>query len=323
MDNENVPNVDICMPVRNRAKILPSVLKALYMLDYPKNKLRLIFIDDESADETPSILKDFYREHANEYDEIIIERVTHLSFNIPRVRNLALRHVKSDLIFWLDSDVIPQPDALKVLIYELMSSNNNIASCIPYAYKKEDLEKTLLPIDVDFSLGCTLIRKDFLRKIGGFDERYSRTDDLWLSQLIKKSGLKIKIHKGERCLHLSPLKYHKVLLSKFTGQSKSLFLLMTDGLWDFSLYRRHLYYSALLLSLIFSFLFPSVFLVISLILIIIGVIWHKSLIRFAFIAPIGLLTTLGIFFALLNPKVWKLIKIGPIKDHAPKWDMGE
>ncbi|MGC9069492.1 MAG: glycosyltransferase [Thermoprotei archaeon] len=323
MHDKEIPSVDICMPVWNRARILLGVLEALYMLDYPKDKIRLIFIDDGSTDETPSVLENFRKEHINEYYEIIIERVDHLSFNIPRVRNLALKHVKSDLVFWLDSDVIPQPDTLKVLVYELMSNKNNVASCIPYAYKKEDLEKKLLPIDVDFSLGCTLIRKDFLRKIGGFDERYSGTDDLWLSQLIKKSGLKIKIHKGKRCLHLSSLKYHKVLLSKFTEQSKSLVLLMADGLWDFSLYRRHFYYGILLLSFILSFLFPSVFLTVLMVLIIIGIIWHRNLVRFAFVMPIGLLTTLGIFFALLNPKVWKLIKKGPVKDHAPKWNMGE
>jgi glycosyltransferase involved in cell wall biosynthesis len=301
------PDVDVCIPVRNRAKVLPRVLDALYNLDYPKNKIRLIFVDDESTDETPNILKNFYERHHSEYKEILIERVKHLGFNIPRVRNLAFRHTKSSLIFWLDSDVLPPSDALKILVADLREDDSVVLSCIPYAYREEDLWKSSLPIDIDLSLGCTLIRRDLLEKIGGFDERYTRTDDLWLQQMIKKLGFKIKIHRDKRCLHLHTIKYHEVIASKFVHQSRSLFLLLIDGLWDRSLYRRYAYYSAILFSLMFLPLCPALGLIFVLLLII-GVIWHKSVNRYIHVAPIGLVITLGIFLTFLNPLAWRLAR---------------
>lgn len=60
--------------IKNRAWILPDFLACLAALDYPKDQLTCIFIDDASTDATPAILADFRARYGGAYAGIEIIR---------------------------------------------------------------------------------------------------------------------------------------------------------------------------------------------------------------------------------------------------------
>ena len=54
---EHFPLLTIGMPVKNRAWCIRETLKAIDNIDYPRDKLKIIFVDDYSTDGTFEILK--------------------------------------------------------------------------------------------------------------------------------------------------------------------------------------------------------------------------------------------------------------------------
>lgn len=57
--DEELPKVSLIIPFRNEAENLPSLLNSVSNLNYPEDKLDIIFVDDNSDDEGSKIIRDF------------------------------------------------------------------------------------------------------------------------------------------------------------------------------------------------------------------------------------------------------------------------
>ena len=57
------PGVTIVVPCYNEQKTIAGTLKSLMSLDYPKDKLFLIVVDDGSTDNTWEVIKEFEKLH--------------------------------------------------------------------------------------------------------------------------------------------------------------------------------------------------------------------------------------------------------------------
>jgi len=68
------PSVCLGTLIRNCAWILPAFLSRVSMLDYPKRSMDLIFLVNDSTDDSGSILELFASEHRHEYRSIVIAR---------------------------------------------------------------------------------------------------------------------------------------------------------------------------------------------------------------------------------------------------------
>ncbi len=53
------PSVSIIIPVRNRAQQISACLQSLQEIDYPRENLEIIVIDDASEDESRKIIEEF------------------------------------------------------------------------------------------------------------------------------------------------------------------------------------------------------------------------------------------------------------------------
>ena len=69
--NEKLPIVSICILTSNSAITLGRVLEAVLNLDYPKKNIELIFVDNDSQDETPKIIKQFIETHGTKFINVI------------------------------------------------------------------------------------------------------------------------------------------------------------------------------------------------------------------------------------------------------------
>ncbi len=98
----------IIIPTRNRAKILAKVLLNLLRLDYPKYNFEVLIIDNDSTDNTFTIVKRFIEKHKEINFKLLKERKIGPSF----ARNKGIQNAKNPVIVCLDDDVIVSKDLL-------------------------------------------------------------------------------------------------------------------------------------------------------------------------------------------------------------------
>lgn len=119
------PSVTIIVPCYNEEHAVFRSLKSLFELDYPKDKLHLILVDDGSTDGTLSILKRFEKKKNVEiYHKENGGKYTAL--------NLGLSKTKTEFVGCLDSDSLVHPQALKRII-NTFAVNENLSAVIPSA----------------------------------------------------------------------------------------------------------------------------------------------------------------------------------------------
>lgn len=192
MERSELPLVTIAMPVKNRCWVLPYVLKSIEEQDYPKNRIKIVFIDNYSNDGTYELLYSWARSKKHEYYDIILTRS---EGNIPHLRNMCLRFAEGKYILFWDSDIIAPLCALRTLV--TFAEDREDAGAITVIYKCEDLEyipaiKAINCTNVRFEkvdgvgLGFTLIPLKVFEFIGFFNEFFDVGEDTWFSYALKE-----------------------------------------------------------------------------------------------------------------------------------------
>jgi len=127
-DKIEYPKIRVCSLFKNDEWCMNEFLTALANQDYPKEKMSLHFIENDSTDKTLAKLEEWGRKWREQYQNIEISSRT---FGVPggehqwpdqvlqhmtSMRNNFLQNIgDNDYIFNLDSDVILQPQTLKQL----------------------------------------------------------------------------------------------------------------------------------------------------------------------------------------------------------------
>lgn len=205
----------------NSRKLLEGCLDSIFKSQV-KSTIEVIVVDNNSQDETIEMLKKEYRQ------VVLIENSQNVG--VAPARNQILKAAKGRYIMILDVDTLVEPDAIDILIRK-MDDNPDVAiggpklvyrnktlqlSCRPFPspmnimiegtflrdyfpnsrfvkkYNLEDWDHATTR-EVDWMYGaCLLIRKERLKDIGLFDERFFYLyEDIDLCFSARKQGLKI------------------------------------------------------------------------------------------------------------------------------------
>lgn len=116
------PEVTVIMPMYNEEKHVEWTLNSVVNLDYPKNKLNIICVNDGSTDNTLSILKKLQKT----YDFTLIDKKNGGKHT---AMNQALKKISSPYFASLDVDCYVEPHSLKNMIEEFDSPR--VASVMP------------------------------------------------------------------------------------------------------------------------------------------------------------------------------------------------
>lgn len=103
------PTVTIIVPCFNEEHTVANTLRSLLRLDYPKDKLSIIAVDDGSTDRTRRELAKF--EKSAQFSVL-----SQANGGKHTALNLALKKVKSDLVGCLDADSFVNSDALHKIV---------------------------------------------------------------------------------------------------------------------------------------------------------------------------------------------------------------
>lgn len=161
-------------------KAIDSVLNQT-LKDY-----ELIIIDDGSTDNSKEIIESY-----SHLEQVKIVYQKNKGLNI--TNNVALKLAQGDFIVRLDADDYFEKEALKVMSHALLK-DEELGLVFPDYYlvdedgnvlheeKRHSFEDEVTLFDMPAHGACTMIRKSFLRRLGGYDEEFKCQDgyDLWV-----------------------------------------------------------------------------------------------------------------------------------------------
>lgn len=121
----NLPTVSVFIPAHNEEVVIGNTLRAMSRLYYPKDKLEIIVINDNSSDRTAEIVEEF----ASKYPFIrLIETVApNKGIGKSSALNEGLKQSSGDVIAVYDADNTPERMALWYLIMGLVNDPESAA----------------------------------------------------------------------------------------------------------------------------------------------------------------------------------------------------
>jgi N-acetylglucosaminyltransferase len=116
------PTVAIVVPVYNEGNHILRTADSFQNLDYPRDKLRVVFIDDKSTDDTFEHLQTIARTYPW---MTVLQNEKNMGKRLG-IKNAVLK-THTDLIMSVDSDVIVDPAALRVLVCHMYAADVDAA----------------------------------------------------------------------------------------------------------------------------------------------------------------------------------------------------
>ena len=192
--NTNLPSVSVIVPVFNAEHTITECINSILSLNYPREKLELIFVDNSSTDNSRTLLE--------EYDGQI--NILHERKRGPAAaRNRGILQSSGEIIAFTDSDCKVDKDWLGELLETLQDETigivggkilskrpcNNIEEFgekIHDHYKAINVFKPPYVITMNWAS-----RRSVLMEVGVFDESCIRCEDVDLSRRIMEAGYKL------------------------------------------------------------------------------------------------------------------------------------
>ncbi|MFZ4451008.1 glycosyltransferase family 2 protein [Salibacterium aidingense] len=204
-----MPFVSILIPAHNEEMVIAKTLEAMAALRYPKEKLEIIVINDNSGDRTGDIVEAWAGRYP--FIKAVHTRPPHAGKGKSGALNQGLVHASGEVIAVYDADNTPEPDAIYYLALGL--NNDKKAGAIVGKFRVLNAEKNLLTrlINMEtltfqwlaqagrwFWFKMTTIpgtnfaiRREILEELGGWDEK-ALSEDTELSFRVYNLGYYIR-----------------------------------------------------------------------------------------------------------------------------------
>lgn len=211
-DMNRHPKVSILIPAHNEGVVIEKTLRAMVELDYPKEKLQIVVINDNSTDNTGEIIEAMMVEHSD-------SRIVHVQ--VPKDRggkgksnalNIGYESTDGEYLAIYDADNTPNKLAIRYLVHELNEHEDYGAAIGKFRTRNKHRNLLTKFINIEtlcfqsiaqsgrwsmFKL-CTIpgtnfiIRRSIIDEIGGWDAD-AIAEDTELSFRIYEMGYKIAL----------------------------------------------------------------------------------------------------------------------------------
>ncbi|MBN1824247.1 MAG: PqqD family peptide modification chaperone [Endomicrobiales bacterium] len=202
------PSVSVIVPVFNEEDIISSCITALLSLDYPKDRLELIFVDNNSNDKSASIIKQYPVRY-------IFEKRRGRS----AARNSGIKAATGEILAFTDADCVVEEKWLKNLVVGFKNGNVGCCGGRTVSYNPanfiekyfdwffETQPQKLASFTENYFIGpifatCNLAcRKSVLEEVGYFDDNMVAGEDTDLVWRINFKGYQINYVKDALARH--------------------------------------------------------------------------------------------------------------------------
>jgi glycosyltransferase involved in cell wall biosynthesis len=178
------PTVTVYITSYNYANYIEEAISSVLFQTY--QDFELIIIDDGSTDNSPEIINKF-----SDHEKISIIFQENKGLNA--TNNIAIQNAKGKYIIRLDADDFFEPEALGVMV-SILESDIDLGLIFPDYYyvdidghrigshRRHFFDDEVTLYDQPAHGACTMVRLDYLRALGGYDETFTCQDgfDLWI-----------------------------------------------------------------------------------------------------------------------------------------------
>lgn len=195
-----LPRVCIIVPCFNEAETVRGTISSLLALDYPKQLLSIIAVNDGSTDATPEVLAS-YQSHAQ------VQVLHKENGGKHSAMNLALQHTDADVIGCLDADSYVDPLALRASMKRLQESDAAAVTPAIVAHNPDNwlrfiqqaeyalsvfMRRALAASDAVFITPgpFSLFRRDVILELGGWRHAHG-TEDMDIAMRLQQQGYRI------------------------------------------------------------------------------------------------------------------------------------
>ena len=202
------PNISVLVPVKNEEKVVGRLLDALVRLDYPRENLEVVVVEDESKDRTLEIC----RIYSAKYPWI---KVFHRDASLGKgdALNFAFHQSTGEIIATFDADDVPEEQAVKKALRYFNSSEtgavhgfhrtlnlresivSRLAAYENFLYRLSNDGKYALRLFVTFSGSNTFFRRTALEKVGLWDPK----------SLVEDAELSVRFARAHIATRLAPV----------------------------------------------------------------------------------------------------------------------
>ena len=206
-----LPVITVGILTLNREWSIGAVLDALSSQTYPHSRIYVLVVDGGSTDGT--VEKARAKLQGSDFlgYRVIVERS-----NIPEARNICADNMVGDMLFFLDSDVLIEPQALEKLVAAALNCGCDIvsASCSSVTVRAPgeiaELLGRLKPSQAggevvrvpSVAMGHTLIRREVFSKVR-FDPDLNFGEDADFCVNARERGFAVCLHTGVRALDVN------------------------------------------------------------------------------------------------------------------------
>lgn len=121
---DEYPFVSIMVPAHNESVVIRRTVRALLNFDYPHDRYEIIVINDNSTDDTANVLKQI--QAANPGRNLIVVNTDNVvgGKGKSNALNIGYSVAKGSVFAIYDADNTPEPQALRILVENLMSDSS-------------------------------------------------------------------------------------------------------------------------------------------------------------------------------------------------------
>ncbi len=198
----NYPSVAFLVPCYNEEGTIAKTIKSLLRLDYPKEKLTILIIDDGSQDNSYQIARQFQKENP------VVQVYHKENGGKYTALNHGLQQTKAEFVATLDADSVVDPKVLKIMLPYFSDSNTKAVTSSIKVYQPRGLLRHVQSIEyilgialrkVQSFLGSinvtpgplTIFRREIFAKIGDYRLGHN-TEDFEMALRMQTHNLQIE-----------------------------------------------------------------------------------------------------------------------------------
>ena len=205
------PFVSVLVPAHNEALVLQRTVQALLNFDYPKDRYEIIVINDNSTDNTVEILSGLIAQHPDQRLMCISTDKVVGGTGKSNALNIGLSVAKGSVIAIYDADNTPEPQALRLLVENLIQDEKLGAVIGKFRTRNRNASILTRFVNIEtlthqcmnqagryfFFRLCTIpgtnyvIRRSIVEQVGGWDVK-ALSEDTEISFRIYRMGYYIK-----------------------------------------------------------------------------------------------------------------------------------
>lgn len=200
------PTVTIVIPAYNEASTITKTIKSIINLDYPREKLEIIVVNDCSTDQTREVAEKIIR-NSRQYNIKLINKKT--NEGKAYALNSALKIASGEIFSCVDADSFVKKDSLRKLVPHLFNKNTAaVISSIKVINEKNVLGKVqrmeyfmvMLTRKIMSFIGTlyttpgvlSIYKTDIIRNLGGFDTE-CLTEDFEIAMRLRYNHYHVKM----------------------------------------------------------------------------------------------------------------------------------